>query len=82
MVTVLKYGSKKETIINDLLNQCVIIDINDDIKSRTIQLRKKRNLKLPDCIIIASALYLNLPLITSDEDFKKAEEINLILYER
>lgn len=73
---------KQETIINDLLNQCVIIDINDDIKSRTIQLRKKRNLKLPDCIIIASALYLNLPLITSDEDFKKAEELNLILYER
>ena len=73
---------KQEAIIKDLLSNCVIIDINDDIKSKVIQLRKQRKLKLPDCIIIASALYLDLPLITSDEEFKKAKELNLILYER
>jgi predicted nucleic acid-binding protein len=74
--------SKQEEIINDLLSNCVILDINDDIKSRVINLRKTRNLKLPDCIIIASSLYLNLPLITADEDFKKVDELNLILYEK
>jgi len=75
-------NSQEEEIINDLLSNCVVLDINDDIKSKVIHLRKTRNLKLPDCIIIASSLYLNLPLITADEDFKKVEELNLILYEK
>ena len=74
--------SKQEEIIKDLLSKCVILDINDDIKSRVIHLRKTKKLKLPDCIIIASSLYLNLPIITADEDFKKVNELNLILYER
>jgi len=74
--------SKQEEIIKDLLSKCVILDINDDIKSRVIHLRKTKKLKLPDCIIIASSLYLNLPIITADEDFKKVDELNLILYER
>ena len=72
----------EEEIIDDLINNCVILDINDDIKSRVIELRKSGSLKLPDCIIIASSLYLNLPLITADEDFKKVGELNLILYEK
>ena len=58
----------------ELLSNCVILSINDDIKSRVIHLRNKRKLKLPDCIIIASSLYLNLPKITADEEFKKVEE--------
>ena len=74
--------SKQEEIIKDLLSKCVILDINDDIKSRVIHLRKTKKLKLPDCIIIASSLYLNLPIITADEDSKKVDELNLILYER
>jgi predicted nucleic acid-binding protein len=75
-------SSQKEEIINDLLSNCVILDINDEIKSKVINLRKTKKLKLPDCIIIASSLYLNLPLITADEDFKRVAELNLILYEK
>ena len=77
-----RLDNKQEQIIYDLLSNCVILDINDDIKSRVIHLRKKWKLKLPDSIIIASSLYLNLPLITADEEFKKVEELNLILYEK
>jgi predicted nucleic acid-binding protein len=43
--------------------------------------RKNYNTKLPDSIIIASALYLDLPLITPDVEFKKVEELTLIQYE-
>ncbi len=39
-------------------------------------------MKLPDCIVAASALYLDLPIITADKDFKKIKELNLMLYER
>ncbi len=75
--------SKKDSkVIDDLLKECVIIDINSEIKNLTISYRKTYKLKIPDIIIAASSLYLDLPLITADTDFKKIEELNLIFYER
>lgn len=68
--------------IQELLNECVIIDLNAEIKNLTVDFRKRFKLKLPDCIIAATAYYLDLPLITADSDFKKIEELNLIYYEK
>ena len=64
------------------LAQCKIININSKIKLETIRVRKLFNTKLPDSIIIATALYLDLPLITSDIDFRKIDELTLIHYEK
>ncbi len=76
-------NSKKDLkIIKELIDQCVIIDVNDEIKEMVIDLKRKYRLKLPDGIIIATAIYLDLPLITADQEFKKAEQLNLIFYER
>ncbi len=73
---------KNETaIIKDFVSQCKIININNTIKEETIRIRKTYQTKLPDSIIIASALYLDLPLITADSDFKKVEELSLVLYD-
>ena len=47
----------------------------------TIDLRGKYNLKIPDAIIAASALYLNLPLISADKVFEKVSELQFIKYE-
>ena len=69
-------------IIEDLISECVIIDINSEIKKLTIEIRKLYNLKLPDCIIAATSQYLDVPLITADSDFKKIKELNLIYYEK
>jgi predicted nucleic acid-binding protein len=75
--------SKKDTkVIDELLKECVIIDINSEIKNLTISYRKKYKLKLPDSIIAASSLYLDIPLISADADFKIIDELNLIFYER
>jgi predicted nucleic acid-binding protein len=59
----------------------LIIDINPVIKDFTIKLRKEYSLKLPDSIIAATSLYINAPLITADTDFKKVQELDLILFE-
>jgi predicted nucleic acid-binding protein len=76
-------SNKKDLkILQEFIDQCVIIDINEEIKEMVIELKQKYCLKLPDGIIIATALYLDLPLITADHDFKKAEQLNLIFYER
>lgn len=73
--------NEEELIINDFVTQCETININNHIKNSTIKIRKSYNMKLPDSIIIATALYLNLPLITSDNDFKRVKELTLLLYE-
>ena len=73
---------KDQLIIKEFLSNCIIIDINNLIKENTIDLRRKYSLKLPDCIIIATSLYLNIPIISADEEFSKAENIDLILYQK
>jgi predicted nucleic acid-binding protein len=72
----------QESQIENMLDCCVIIDINNKIKSEVIKLRKRYSIKLPDCIVAATSLYMDLPLITSDKGFNKIEELNLMLYEK
>ena len=75
--------SDEEVIkIENFLNNCIIIDLNPTINSKTIHLRKKYKLKLPDSIIIASSLYLDLPLLTSDKTLQKIKEVSLLYYEK
>jgi len=73
--------AKEEKIIKEFVSQCKTIAINNAVKQETIRIRKTYNTKLPDSIIIATALYLNIPLITSDVAFKKVEELTLIHYQ-
>lgn len=68
--------------IQMFLNECTIIDITPPIKDTTVDLRRKYNLKLPDSIIIATGIWLNIPVISSDLDFTKVEEADIISYER
>jgi len=76
-------NSKKDIkVIREFIDQCIILDINDEIKDKVIDLKRRFRIKLPDAIIIATAIYLDLPLITADQDFKKVEELNLVFYER
>ena len=72
---------REEKVIHEFITQCKTITINPAIKEETIRVRKAYNTKLPDSIIIATALYLDLPLITADIEFKKVEELTLIHYE-
>ena len=67
--------------IKELISHCIIIDINETIKELTIQIRREYGIKLPDCIIAASAIYLNLPLISADKELDRIKQTDLILYE-
>ena len=73
---------KQQQQIEYMLENCVIIDINNKIKQEAILLRRKYKIRLPDCIVAATALHMDLPLITSDKGFDKIEELNLMLYEK
>ena len=71
-----------EEIVNQFISECIVIDINKEIKIKTIELRRTYRLKLPDAIIAATASYLKQPIMTADSDFKKINSIDLIYYEK
>ena len=76
-------GIKKseEILLKSLINDCFMIDWNVKIKEKTIELRKKYTLKLPDAIIAATSLIYGVPLVTADKGFMKIKELDLILLE-
>ena len=44
-----------------------VIDLTEAVKKETITLRRKTKLKLPDCIIAATAIAINAVLLTADK---------------
>lgn len=74
-------SNESENNIRGLLDKIQIININSEIKEKTIEIRRKSNLKLPDAIIAATSLYLKLPLLTADKQFKTIDQGEIIIYE-
>jgi predicted nucleic acid-binding protein len=62
----------EEIVIKQFLDQTIILALSDEIADKVIELRKKTRLKLPDAIIVATALMHQLKLITCDEQLIKS----------
>ena len=71
--------SAEENNIKSLLNDCKEVPLSEEIKEKTIEIRKKYRTKLPDAIVAASAIVNNLALITADRGFCQIDELNLKL---
>jgi len=67
------------SIIKKLLAQCRIINLNEEIKEKAIEIRLKSKLKLPDSIVCATSILLGIPLISADRQFVKVKELDLLL---
>jgi predicted nucleic acid-binding protein len=77
-----KLTQKEQKAINSFLAELKIENISEEIKKNTIQIRKSTNLKLPDCIIAATSIALNIPLVTSDKQLSNIKGFDIILYEK
>lgn len=77
-----KLNSAERSKIESLLSSVLILDFNNEIKRTAIFIRSKYNLGLPDSIVAASSLFLNLPLLSADKALKKVKEIDFMLIER
>ncbi|MEX2564633.1 MAG: type II toxin-antitoxin system VapC family toxin [Cyclobacteriaceae bacterium] len=73
--------AESEQQIKNLLKDCTILDLKQEVKELTVELRRKYKIKLPDSIIAASAFIQKIPLLTSDKGFKKIEELDILIYE-
>lgn len=65
-----------------LINDCFIIEMNYKIKEKCIDIRNNHKLKIPDAIIAATSIVYNIPLITSDKDFEKVKELDLVFLKK
>ena len=71
--------SKEESeAIYLFLEQVHIINIDEEIKKKTIELRKSKKLKIPDAIIVATALVNNAILLTADKEILKKVEPDFV----
>ena len=59
---------KEKQQIIAFIDELAVVNINEDIKTVAIELKKNANLKLP--------------LVTSDKQFKNLEALNLVYYEK
>lgn len=73
--------SKQQLEITKFIKDCIVIDINEEIKREVISIRKNSKLKLPDSIVLATARFLSLQLLTSDTDFNSSGFSEIIIYQ-
>lgn len=66
----------KKSQLNDILGDCKNFEMDTQIKQICIKIRQQNKLKIPD------AIAYKIPLITSDKDFEKIKEIDLIFIEK
>ncbi len=80
-VTEIELQSKATLTQNDLsgiqvaLMNYRISDVNPSIKRIASQLRRQHGSKLADALIAATALHLNIPLLTADGGFERLKEV-------
>ena len=73
--------SSEEQQIRSFIKDCTVLFLTENVKNKTIALRRSYKIKLPDAIIAATAIENNLQLITADKGFKQIAELDLALIE-
>lgn len=69
---------EEEIGVKTLLSDCTKFHLTEEIKDKTIEIRRKYKTKLPDAIVAATAIVNNLPLISADKRFKQILELHLV----
>lgn len=81
-IEVLSFNPDKDdnyTVLVDFFEAASIFDLANDIVNKTIQIRQKQKIKLPDAVIAATALCNGFKLISRNtSDFKNIEGLEVI----
>nr|WP_287939106.1 type II toxin-antitoxin system VapC family toxin [Algoriphagus sp.] len=74
-----KLSESEAKLISGFLFNFYRVELSEEIKEATIQVRRTHGLKVPDAIIAASALILNQPLLTHNlKDFKLVKGLEVL----
>jgi predicted nucleic acid-binding protein len=80
-IEVLGFSAPSEhyKLLQDFINDSNVLNLSEQIVNHCIELRKSRKTKLPDVIIAATALTLNLTVISRNtKDFKNITGLKVI----
>ena len=75
-------NNNEKKLIDELFKSITIIHINKEIADVAISIRKNKDkkIKLPDAIILATSLFLKIPLLTDDwDDFENIHSKSIVL---
>ena len=81
-IEVLSFDPDKDDnypILVDFFDASNIFELSDDIVSKTIQIRQKQKIKLPDTVIASTALVNGMTLVSRNiKDFKNVPDLDVI----
>ena len=69
---------EEEKQIGQFLEEISVVELNPEIKKRTIQIRRAHKVKLPDAIIIATALSLEAKIFSNDTQMTKISHLDIV----
>jgi len=64
--------------IRAFLARCQRVELTSEIVERAIDLRRSERLKTPDAIVVATALQLDVPLMTADKRLARLPHLRVI----
>ena len=68
----------KENIVRAFVDNSTIFALSDIIVDKCIEIRRNYRIKTPDAIIAATAMVYDFTLLTSDSDFKRIPNLQLL----
>ena len=74
-----KINNEEKKALRSLLDDCVIFELTSAIRKVAIELRQQKKIKTPDAIVAATAIHLQLPLVSSDKGLSNVPGVELIL---
>jgi predicted nucleic acid-binding protein len=69
---------QEDNLIRSTLKTLIEVSLDPTIAEKTIQLRRKYSLKMPDAVILASAWECAAVLITNDKQLSKISEVQVL----
>jgi len=67
--------SEKEKSLKEFIDNLIVIETNLEIRKKVIEYRKKKRIKLPDAIILATANIMKADLFTYNmDDFQNMDD--------
>lgn len=65
-------------VLNEYLSEVHIIHTNQAICQTAAVIRNSCRVKLPDALIAATSLFLDIPLLTFDSDFERINDLKIV----
>jgi len=71
-------NKEEETIFNLLINNSILQPVDSRVINKTIEIKQKNRIKLPDALIAATCLVYQLEILTLNiNDFKNIKDLSL-----